>query len=130
MTRGLAPPDQREPMTGTPETPYHERPGQRTFSEKDEESAAEAFRGEMVRDGGDISQGLHKGVDFLRAGLGVRPTGQHAGTPPPPAATSEWTPASVGDVLMGVVAGGAAVGEVVRWHVRRSRKRKDKKDAK
>lgn len=116
-------------MTGAPDTPYNERTGERTFTEKDEDSAAEAFRAEMVRDGGDISEGLHKGVDFLRAGLGVRPTGQHTGSPPPPTATSEWTPASAADLLMGVVAGGAAVGEVVRWHVRRSRKRKDTKNA-
>lgn len=117
--------------TGMPEPAPEERAGAKTFNAKsDFESDAEAYRRDMVSNSGDISDLAQNVGNAVRDALAMKPpTGQNVGAPdrglhvePVPLA------APVGDIVTGIVAAFAMIGEGIRQAVRHSRKRKQRKD--
>lgn len=101
--------------TETPSPPPAERAGSRVVTEEPNLSGAESFRRAGARRAGDVSDAVGDFTSALRQGWHLKPTGQHVGRPPSgPGIGPAHVPAPWGDMMTGVAALGAMVGEVIR----------------
>lgn len=109
--------------TSTVEPAPSERAGSRTVDEEPELSEAASYRRNMVRKAGDANSAIKNVTSIVREGWGLKPTGQHVSRPHdgpvvgPTHAIAPW-----GDILTGVAALGAMIGEIVRLSRRKGKK--------
>ncbi len=121
----LSPLQEDDARTGTPEPAPSERPGERVAqAEHTDDSSLEEYRGEIIRKAPKVKDSVQNVVNITKIGLN-RPTGQHVGAAPGVQLGGASTPVPAADLVTGVVAGAAMIGEITRQIKRRVRKRRE-----